>query len=246
MKIKSTIVIAAAAGSALAPVATQAEPVRAKPVMASSWTGWYAGVHLGAAWQNVSATGTYIDSGVVGAISNSANRVGFIGGGQIGYNWQSGSMVYGWEADVSGLSGTASASQTIPLNSTLVTSSGGISWLATFRGRLGTTVTPDTLLYATGGLAVGGVRNTLSETGDLGGTATFTDNSTRAGYAVGGGIEHMLNAKWTVRAEAIYVDLGKRTESSFTGTCGGGIGVCNPIEFKNNATILRAAANFRF
>jgi outer membrane immunogenic protein len=79
-----------------------------------SWTGLYGGVHVGSidAWW---------DSG-------------FVGGVQIGKNWQAGKIVYGLEADLS-VSGTD-----------------GIDWVGTVRGRLGYLVNQSILVYGTAGL----------------------------------------------------------------------------------------------
>jgi len=253
VKIKSSIVIAAAAGSAFAPNAQAADlPMKAPAMTAApawSWTGLYIGGHLGAAWQRGRTTGAYTDV-VIGpvAFDNKANTTGFIGGGQIGYNWQSGIFVYGLEADISGLSGSDTASQVVfsasgfPIT---MTSSSKIGWLGTVRGRLGATIGGNTLVYATGGLAYGSVTNTHSENFPAAGTlATWEDHSTRTGYAVGGGVEHMFAPHWTVRAEGLYVDLGKTTLGQpNTGICSNG---CQPVTFKNEAIIARAAVNYKF
>lgn len=79
-----------------------------------SWSGLYGGVHIG----NIDA---WWDSG-------------FVGGLQIGKNWQAGKIVYGIEGDLS-LSGTD-----------------GIDWVGTLRGRLGYLVNPSILVYGTAGL----------------------------------------------------------------------------------------------
>src|SRR5437660_648005 len=69
---------------------------------AADWTGWYMGVHAGAAWQQTSANVLENDEFPFGS---TFSKTGFIGGGQIGYNWQRGNFVFGLEGDISGLSG---------------------------------------------------------------------------------------------------------------------------------------------
>jgi outer membrane immunogenic protein len=82
--------------------------------------------------------------------------------------------------------------------------------LATLRGRAGLAFS-STLLYVTGGLAVGHVNNSIDVTG-VGlnsGNAAFTQNQTKVGWTAGVGAEYMLSPHWTARAEFRYVDLGK-------------------------------------
>jgi outer membrane immunogenic protein len=79
-----------------------------------TWTGLYAGAHLGnadAGWDD-----------------------GFIGGVQIGKNWQTGKIIYGLEGDIS-FSGVE-----------------GVDWFGTVRGRLGYLLSPSILAYGTAGL----------------------------------------------------------------------------------------------
>jgi outer membrane immunogenic protein len=79
-----------------------------------SWTGLYGGVHVG-------SIDSWWDSG-------------FVGGVQIGKNWQSGKIVYGIEGDIS------------------VSGADGIDWTGTLRGRLGYLMSPSILLYGTAGI----------------------------------------------------------------------------------------------
>jgi outer membrane immunogenic protein len=248
MKIKSSIVVATAAGSALAPNAYAADmPVKAPKVSAFhawNWTGFHVGVHLGAAWQNADTAATYLDGTTAVPIRHTANTTGFVGGGQIGYNWQSGMIVYGLEADVSALSSSSTVTSTQDSNNFIFTSRQEIEWLATIRGRLGAVLNGNTLIYVTGGWAFADVKNDHSEV-DVGNatTATWTDHSTRSGYAVGGGIEHMINPAWTVRVEGLYVDLGDETISNNTGTCDT---ACQPVTFSNDLLMVRGAVNYKF
>ena len=92
-------------------------------------------------------------------VTASGRKAGIIGGGHIGYNWQSNNFVYGVEADISGSSAkvTLRPFGTGPVNET---DTSRLHWLATFRARAGVTVgSGNTLLFATGGLALGGVEN---------------------------------------------------------------------------------------
>ena len=247
MKIKSSIVVATAAGAALAPNAYAADmPVKAPKVSAFQawqWTGFHVGVHLGYAWQSAESLGTYFDGATPAAVNHLSKADGFVGGGQIGYNWQSGMFVYGLEADISYLSGSGTATSTQNVDEFVFTSTNRVNWLGTVRGRLGAVLNGNTLIYVTGGWAFAGVKNDHSEV-EVNSTnvATWTDHSTRSGYAVGGGIEHMINPAWTVRVEGLYADLGDETVSP-VGTCNT---TCAPVTFSNEVLMVRGALNYKF
>lgn len=73
----------------------------------------------------------------------------------------------------------------------------------TLRGRFGTYLTPATLLYATGGLAVGRIRAYDSL------DPSFEGTKTKAGWTVGAGLEQKLSAKWSMKLEYLYMDFGR-------------------------------------
>jgi len=209
-----------------APVYTKA-PV----AVPNAWSGFYGGVNAG--W--VGSTGNTItfsgtDTGASGLGSMLADGVipssinlgynGFLGGGQLGYNWQRGNWVFGLEGDIDWVS--AKSSGTFPdcplppppvglappltLNATRE-----LDWLGTVRGRIGYTPVAPFLVYATGGLAVGehklgiGLSDpTASPVANL-----FNETlSTSAGWTVGAGAEWMFARQWSLKAEYLYVDLG--------------------------------------
>jgi outer membrane immunogenic protein len=124
----------------------------------------------------------------------------FIGGGQIGYNWQHGNFVYGLEGDFSGLTGQATVGTPGKGQYTAK-----INWLSTLRGRTGIAI-GDTMAYMTGGLAIGGVKDSFGFTGFS--PANKSISKTAVGWTIGGGVEHMLDQHWTVGLEALFVDLG--------------------------------------
>ena len=119
-------VTSVASAADLAPRYTKAPPVIAE---VWNWTGFYIGGNLGYSWgrertdgsltgtQNVSVfrtAGANLISSVTTALgtlplTGRANMDGFIGGGQIGYNWQSGKWLYGLEADIQGSNERATA-----------------------------------------------------------------------------------------------------------------------------------------
>jgi outer membrane immunogenic protein len=226
MKYKGFL-LATAGGIALAPVAQAADlPIKGAPYVMPpplpTWQGWYVGLHAGAAWQDATASHTYFN------VDHS--HTSFIGGGQVGYNWQNGTWVYGLEADISGLSGSSDSFVASSYGS--FSASSKINWLSTFRGRMG--YAPNNwMFYVTGGLAVGGVKNSL--TGPFG--FVKSESKTRVGWTVGGGIEYLVNPNWTVAFEGLYVDLGDSSTFVFGP---------KTTKFDNTAAIFRVKANYKW
>jgi outer membrane immunogenic protein len=243
------------------------------------WTGFYAGLNAGYGFGTNSNTQSIASGyhgynywnegyeGYVGGVStlgaglalsgvgNNSNQNGFIGGGQVGYNYQWGpSFVIGIEADIQG-TGIRGNSRTVGVggDSTFLgysdyeandfynltsTASGttsvhaGVDWMGTVRGRLGYLFTPTMLVYATGGLTYGGVYAnvnnyavaTSSADHFYDGVYDHTDgswnhtfvgggnkSSTLVGWNVGGGLEWMFMPNWSLKAEAIYWNMGNMT-----------------------------------
>ena len=237
--------LAGAAGIVVAPIfglaASHAAdmPVKAlppAPVAAPMWAGWYLGVSAGGAWESNDfncVNCTDFPASVAGTHNGSA----FIGGGQIGYNWQRGSFVYGLEADISGLTKSSGTYVGIANNGT--TYGSHVSWMSTVRGRLGVTVGDGaTLLYGTGGIAIG----RIAAHDEASTVLTWPNNdysSTRVGWAAGGGIERMLTPHWTVGLEGLFADFGSYTKaSSDAGKC------CATI--RDRVFIGRAKLNYKF
>ncbi len=105
--------ITSAAFAADLPTMKGPPPFVAPPVF--TWTGFYFGGNVGYGW--ASANNTQVPG--PDALSFGANpfRInnqpsGVLGGGQIGYNWQTGAFVLGVEADLdaSGISGSRTLS----------------------------------------------------------------------------------------------------------------------------------------
>lgn len=236
-------------------------PVKARPVpvmaMVFNWTGFYIGGNAGYHWDQdrtttaanpigwTAAGAAAIDAANLGT----ANPHGFMGGGQIGYNWQLGSnFLFGLEADANALFGTSIRSVTgfAVINAADVfTSSAQANFLGTFRGRVG--VTADRVLfYVTGGLAVGTVKFTDSF-GSFGNTAVASVNttSTHAGWTVGGGIEWAFDNNWSAKAEYLYVDLGS-TNSVIPSCTPCAIGSDIAVSHRYTESIARLGINYRF
>jgi outer membrane immunogenic protein len=122
-------------------------------VVASDWSGLYAGVDVGATWQSAS-NWTYFNpnNGARFSLTNRDNW-GVLGGVQGGYNWQSGALIFGVEGDASRAS--LSETRTVPTigAGSFAQMSAGSDWLGSARGRVGFAGWNNMLFYLTGGPA---------------------------------------------------------------------------------------------
>ncbi len=222
-------------GAVYAPATASTTPMLFKaPVMAAwTWTGPYLGGTIGYS-AGKSKTDTIFSDPVSGmalfATRASRQLDGALGGAQAGYNWLAGNWLAGIEGDLNYSGQRAKLNAVCPgevCNPTLVgviddpsvvaNSEHGqkLEWFATLRGRLGVILTPDAIAYATGGVAVGEVMTAGTVFGfDADGNPVNTivsSHNTKAGYALGGGIEGRLAGNWTAKIEYLYLDLGTVT-----------------------------------
>ena len=243
----SALVAATVAASAADLPRRAAPPPVFQPVPVFTWTGFYAGFNAGYGFGTQDdrvptvlgvgpASGLVLAPTVV-AFSNRESNEGFVGGGQIGYNYQftpGSGVVIGVEADAQyadfGRSRNRFAS-TGPLAAQQVFNPGGLSGLdffGTVRGRLGYAF-DRTLVYGTGGFAygAGGGRDF--------GLPNGSSDDFRTGWAAGGGIEYALptdsflnffkSSAVTLKVEGLYVNLdrGNRLNGAFGATPAGNL-----------------------
>ena len=178
--------VAAGAASA-ADLPSRKGPVAAPVYMppAFSWTGFYVGANAGYGWGNVNANGW----------ANVGDLDGFVGGGQIGYNYQMGQFVLGLEADLQGAD--LSSGNNLGLLNVKT------DYFGTVRARVG--VAFDRFMpYITGGWAYGNVKTSIP------GIGFSSDRSHTGGYAVGGGLEYAFTNNIIAGVEYLYVDLGEK------------------------------------
>jgi outer membrane immunogenic protein len=212
--MKRTLTALAFLAAAAAPAIAADIPVKARPmapVMAPvfNWTGFYIGGHVGYGWADKSWTETTALFGV----SHKAD--GFLGGGQVGFNYQINTLVLGLEGDFSwaDLDGGstvlfgAAAPVSVPFNTK-------VEWTATLTGRVGLAF--DTwMLYGKGGVAWAHDRYSTS-------FYTFPLLSevteTRVGWTVGAGVEWAFAQQWSAKLEYNYMDFGSENVSFFPTT----------------------------
>ncbi|MBS7540287.1 outer membrane protein [Ancylobacter lacus] len=255
------ILLASAAFGLLLPVATasaadMAYPVKAAPapviVPVFTWTGFYLGANAGYGggdfdYPYSAYAGPFDASGSI-----DTNASGFLGGGQIGYNFQlDNNVVVGVEADImwSGIDGEVSGNTSLYAFDDYVGSLGTkvgseVEWFGTVRARLGY-AWDQLLVYGTGGLAYGSVKShaSLSLQDDSGAqvfSGSLSNDEVEWGWTIGGGLEYALNSNWTFKTEYLYVDLGNQNYS----WAGDGAGLSTEVETKFH--VVRAGLNYKF
>ena len=254
----------------------RAAPPVFTPVPVFTWTGFYAGFNAGygfgtqdnnrtptviavPAGAGLFAVGNTRTSGVV-AFADRNSSDGFVGGGQIGYNYQftpGSGVVVGIEADAQYADfgrdrnrfAFASAGAVVP-GSVVYNPNGlsGLDYFGTVRGLLGYAF-DRTLVYATGGFAYG------SGGGRDFGLPNRSSDDFKTGYTVGGGVEFAVtpnsflsflnffnSSAVTFKIEGLYVNLdrGTRNNGSFAVT-----GFGNEVNINNNAVLISGANNVR-
>jgi outer membrane immunogenic protein len=186
-----------------------------KPVF--SWTGFYFGGNAGGHWgrDNITTTTTANFVAASAAAIDLASPTtlkpqGWLAGGQVGYNVQVNYLVLGLEGDADWMSGTDSRTLVfpgpVPAAGDFVSNSTQGTFLATLRPRLGVAF-DHSLIYITGGLAIGRVKTTDAVMGSLA-LDTTSSTTTRVGWAAGGGFEYAFTDNWSAKVEALHVDLG--------------------------------------
>ena len=219
----------AALGLVAAGAASAADlPARSGPVMAPvyapifTWTGFYVGANAGYAWGRV-------DSAQIGIAAPWNKPDGFVGGAQIGYNYQVGQAVFGVEADFQGADLKASVRDVFGNSA-----SNELNWFGTVRGRVGFAI--DRFMpYITGGLAYGNVKSKLVV--PAAGFA-YSDSNTQWGWTLGAGVEYAFTNNWSARLEYLYADLGKERLNTPFGTTN--------VKVGTDFHIVRAGLNYRF
>lgn len=264
------LLLATVALSAMAGVASAADlPYRrSAPAMMPAfvsvpvftWSGMYIGVNAG---YGFAGDGNITTSGNTAVTTNNVNAgfraatvknepQGFVGGGQIGYNYQIGSLVLGFETDI----------QYTDLEKTTNFRSGrgdpssyrtSMDYLGTVRGRLGYAM-DRFMVYATGGLAYGDVNNSaVFSSFAPGNQVQFVGRRSgiETGYAVGGGIEYAMPAfnfggsAATLKVEYLYYDLGTNNVT-VRGVLPTNLANSYNSRFSNDGHIVRAGLNFKF
>jgi outer membrane immunogenic protein len=217
-----------AASAADLPRSAPRAPAVYAPV--SSWTGCYIGGNAGAGWGSAELETS------VGTISGSSDSARFVGGGQIGCDWQTGAWVFGirnmfdWaDAERSGTVGSgAFTGYSAKLEN---------DWLDLLTGRIGFAVQPNWLLYFQGGAAWR--KNSLTAYNPAG-VEVVSTSRTRTGWTIGVGSEYKFAPNWSVFVEYNHAEFGS-TNGGFNDP------VLGPISFsgKSDVDVVLFGLNWR-
>ena len=210
------VALAALASPALAIELTQGVETTPPAVEAApyNWSGVYGRLSAPSPYDPSTFTATAPDS--------------FLGGPQVGYNYQMGSLVFGVEADarrrnadLATFFGTNSADA--------LNLSKEQGWIGTLRPRAGLAA-DNWLFYGTGGLAYNAVSDPrLSAVG-----------TTRTGWTVGGGIEYATGKQWSLGLEYLYADYGKSAQTQTAATS------FSALQGEDRSQVVRGKLNYRF
>jgi outer membrane immunogenic protein len=163
-----------------------ARPYTKAPAIAPgiNWSGFYAGVMGGYAWNDVS---------------------GGFGGGTVGYNWQAPGSQWVWGIEVDAAGADIKDSVTELVLGVPVTAEDKIRAFGSVTGRVGVTAGA-ALFYAKGGYGWANNRLSFSALG-----LTVSETKTHSGWTAGAGVEYMFAPNWSAKAEYMYADYGSET-----------------------------------
>jgi outer membrane immunogenic protein len=267
MSVLATVMLGNAAQAADMPLKAPPPPA---PVM-YNWTGFYIGAHVGGAWLGngndrfdgvnncIDATGVCFDNNGFGR-----NNGRFIGGGQIGYNYQVNQFVWGIEGQISGVASNnddqACGFFTVNLvRDSLFRCRDRSGWLATVAARLGVTFgqTGNWLLYVKGGGAFADANFGLRFRDDCAAVATIAaicaastgvvfnnNNNTRSGWMFGVGLEYGAWGNWSWKLEYDLMEFGHR-DLVFDNVILGSR-LIHDVDFDRQINVVKFGLNYHF
>ena len=246
-------------------------PVKAPPPPPPfSWTGFYIGGNGGYGWANESSNLTLTTTLGTATLAGSGNGSGWLGGGQVGFNWEAPThVVLGLEADGdwANISGSSSGCSIFTTGAHIGSASGcgtdnvRLNDFFTLRGRFGW-AWENVFFYGTGGFAWGASTGTHTTTcvsgfppvcpgGSIpftGGGASYSDNNL-LGYAVGAGFEWAFLPHWTFRVEYLHIEFDN-VPTSFNTTLTINAVTLPPalynVSSNNGINIVRLGLNYLF
>ncbi|MCX5520068.1 porin family protein [Kaistia defluvii] len=205
-------------GAQAADLTYEPAPVAAAAPAAFNWTGFYLGVHAGAAITDFDFSLTE------GGLGFSNDNTGFLGGVQAGYNWQFDNIVLGLQTDFAytsaktsfGGDDTNSAEQKL-------------EWLGSTTARIGYAF-DNLLVYGKGGVAYGRSTFDVPYTGGL----SLQDSQWHTGWTAGAGVEYAFTQNITGLLEYNYTDLGSQ---DYLG---------NTMRVDLTSNVIKAGLNYKF
>lgn len=215
--------------------------VPAAPVMTYDWTGCYVGGHVGGVVSRDRTTnvlGSYHDFG----------STGFIGGGQIGCDYQ---FAAGWVGGVEARAAWSSLKNshastvrnlntgvTVPSQFTL-----GNDFLASATARLGYSFANRWLVFARGGAAWTREKIDDAFTSTAGLAVDPGSTLSRTGWTAGTGVEWAFASHWSANLEYNYYDFGTRGTLLTSATNNATVSI---FSIKDTIHAVTAGVNYRF
>jgi len=247
---KSSLTLLAAAIGLAASQAWAADLPRKAPAYVPppppplTWTGCYIGANLGGAWGRFRVEGPF-----GGSAEQSTNNASFVGGGQIGCDYQfAGGWVFGFRNMFDGTTNSRDrAFNVVNAAGTLVATGAAelrMRWFDALTGRIGYSWQPNSLLYFQGGAVWSRVTADITvAVPAFVAVGSFSD--TKTGWTVGGGFEYRFAPNWSAFIEGNYYDFGSRDRVIFTPVATACVNGCL---FSGNTTAVSvlAGVNYRF
>ncbi|HLN10943.1 MAG TPA: outer membrane beta-barrel protein [Xanthobacteraceae bacterium] len=222
-----------------APYAPPAAPYQdySAPPPVFCWTGFYIGGNMGAAWVQGNVTD---DLGL--NFNNGNNNIAFIGGGQMGFNYQIYNIVFGGEWDFDWV-----ANNNNPANGVAVPGAGVLqvsandAWISTLAARFG--VAYDRwLIYGKAGAGWVGVNNfTVTNLTNGVSVSGGSNNNGNSGWLLGAGVEWAFAGNWSAKMEYNYLGLASRTFASPGLILPDDVFISNP-----NIQMVKFGINYKF
>ncbi|MGP9810847.1 outer membrane protein [Rhodopseudomonas sp. NSM] len=231
----SVALIALGAAPAMAADLAARPYTKAPPMIVAmyDWSGFYIGANGGwgtsrKCWDFAGTTATPLATNLGEGCHDAS---GATAGGQIGYNWQMGTWVFGLEAQGNWADFKGS---NVTVLGGLFDNQSKVEAFGLFTGRIGYAWN-NALLYAKGGAAVVSDKYEFIRRAD--GLVTGTASETRWGAAVGAGLEYGFTPNWSFAVEYNHLFLDKK-DVTFTNTA---------VErVKQDADIVTARINYRW
>lgn len=234
------------------------------------WRGLHIGVNVGGAWTSTcnrwTSSGAIIDTGAATGFYNSdcPNSSAFVGGAQIGYNFQFHNIVWGFGADFDAWS-SKDHNQRMnyageggpPSGSYEFSERVGSNGFVLMGPRVGYAFGPWLPYLRVGSVfALGSPHSmaTYTAPGAAASTASFTGgtNYKSSGFGVGAGVEYALVPPWSFTVDYTHVDFGQGHNSTIT--CSGTAANCaafsgiylDDTHSSFTPNIIRVGVNYQF
>jgi outer membrane immunogenic protein len=209
-----------------------------------NWTGWYIGGNLGWGWSNVNLTdvgpGFPPGAGQVFPLGSTTNfsQNGFLGGGQLGFNYQINQWVVGLEGDFDYTA--IDNKQSGNIGPITFNQSYKDPWTATVAARFGWAFDRVLVYGKAGGAWMQEKYNTTASDGSQAG-GTFS----RWGWTVGAGVEYGITNYVTAKVEYDFMDFGDQNQNLTANSIDQGTGTITGDTNKSslNASVVKAGIN---